>query len=86
MDSFRRKRPASESTESLKRETSRMNHQNESQSELHSNRQISGHEDHFPSLEEETFLDEFTDIQYEDVDSLALSLDFLNLDHTNFEP
>ena len=35
--------------------------------------------------ESESFLNQYTDIQYEDVESLISSLDYLNIDHSNVE-
>ena len=35
--------------------------------------------------ESESFLNQYTDIQYEDVESLISSLDYLNIDHFNVE-
>ena len=35
--------------------------------------------------ESESFLNQYTDIQYEDVESLISSLDYLNIDYSNVE-
>lgn len=35
--------------------------------------------------ESESFLNQYTDIQYEDVESLISSLDYLNIDHSNVD-
>ena len=37
------------------------------------------------SESEELFLNQYTDIQYEDVTSLISSLEYLNIDHNNVE-
>ena len=37
------------------------------------------------SQSEESFQNQFTDIQYEDVTSLISSLEYLNIDHNNLE-
>ena len=37
------------------------------------------------SESEELFLNQYTDIQYEDVTSLISSLEYLNIDHNNLE-
>ena len=55
--------------------------------ELLSYNQTIQDEDHRESQadESELFLDQFTDIQYEDVTSIIASLGYLNLDHTNVD-
>ena len=48
---------------------------------LHNQRNL--YADHSES--EELFLNQYTDIQFEDVTSLISSLEYLNIDHNNLE-
>ena len=83
---FRRKRRASEITESEIEERFQNNHLNSNQSgEMHTNSQTIYYNQHQRFDAEELFLSEYADIQYEDVTSMISSLEHLNLDHINFE-
>ena len=80
---FRRKRPASEMTKSFIEFPNNHVTSNESD-ELPSYDQRNQYVEHSES-ESESFLNQYTDIQFEDVESLISSLDYLNIDHSNVE-
>ena len=72
-----RKRRASEITKSIAKE-SPMNL-------MHNSDNGSDGQKHQISLTEDLFLDEYAETQYEDVESIISPLEYLNLNHTNFE-
>ena len=43
------------------------------------------HEEQLESIEENFFVNEYAEIQYESVISLVSSLEYLNLDHMNYD-
>ena len=72
-----RKRRASEITKSFAKE-SPLN-------VMHSSDNGSNDPKHQTSMTEDLFLDEYAETQYEDVESIISTLEYLNLNHTNFE-
>ena len=52
---------------------------------MHSSDNGSDDQKHKTSMTEELFLDEYAQTQHEDVESIISTLEYLNLDHTNFE-
>ena len=72
-----RKRRASEITKSIAKE-SPMNLKH------HSDNGSDGQK-HQTSMTEELFLDEYAQTQHEDVESVISTLEYLNLNHANFE-
>ena len=82
--SLRRKRRASEITDFEEKPIQNSRPSQTESDSLHSSDQRPVDEGQHASFADE-FLNEYADIQYEDFESMISSLEYLNLNHMNFE-